>query len=263
MKHKRGPEDCGKDKAKHPYGKYAPNGRLSATTESGIIKSWWGLNAHEANLGVCTDNLVVVDIDPRHGGDRSLVELDKLHGDWPHTWRSLTGGGGEHIIFAAPEGVEITGVIAAQTDNPPLGPGIDIKAQGGYIVAPPSRHISGRSYCWSVGHHPADTPLALPPDWLVEKLTTKQSNGSPREPVPAGEWERIVTGPITEYRDLAIARIAGHLFRRWVDISVAISLVKAWNVSHCVPPLSDNEVTTILSRIAQKEAKRLDEESAQ
>jgi hypothetical protein len=257
-KHKRRPESCS-SAAKHPHGKFAPKGLLSATCESGIIKSWWGLNAREANLGVCTDNLIVVDIDPRHGGDQSLVELDKLHGDWPHTWRSLTGGGGEHIIYRAPEGAEILSFAAEQMDNPPLGRGIDVKARGGYIVAPPSRHISGRSYHWSVDHHPSETPLALPPDWLVEKLATKRSNGAPREPVPAGEWDRIINS--TEYRDLAIARLGGFLFRHWFGINATVTLVKDWNARH-PPSIPDDEVIRILDRIAEKEAQRLDRERA-
>src|SRR5262245_52999791 len=54
---------CGKNAAKHPYGKLAPNGLLSATTESGIVKHWFGYLAPQANLGVQTDKLIVIDID--------------------------------------------------------------------------------------------------------------------------------------------------------------------------------------------------------
>src|SRR5215831_14106813 len=141
---------CGKQAAKHPVARYAPNGHLSATLETGIVKLWFGLRVPEANLGVATEKLVVVDVDPRHGGDESLKKLEAEHGELPPTWRSLTGGGGEHIIFAAPEGVEISSFRAEGMNDPPLGPGIDIRARGGYIVSPPSRHISGGTYCWNV-----------------------------------------------------------------------------------------------------------------
>jgi hypothetical protein len=261
-KHKRGPEPC-PSPAKHPCGRYAPHGLLSATTESGIIKSWWGLNAREANLGVCTDKLVVIDLDPRHGSEESLAELDKLGFEFPHTWRSLTDGGGEHIIYAAPEGVEISSFSAEQMTDPPLGRGIDVRARGGYIVAPPSRHISGRYYAWSVDHHPADVPLALPPDWLIEKLGPKArpANGSVL-PVPSAEWEALITGAVTEYRDMAVARLAGHLLRRSVDGGVALSLLRAWNACHCVPALTDQEVLGIFTRIARREVNRLEQEHA-
>ena len=133
--------DCGRNAAKHPYGKLAPNGLLSATVETGVVKHWWGYLAPEANLGVTTDRLIVVDVDPRHGGDESFRALEAEHGEMPTTWRVLTGGGGEHVIFACPDGVEISNVVAEQMTDPPLGRGIDIRARGGYIVAPPSKHI--------------------------------------------------------------------------------------------------------------------------
>ena len=49
-------------------------------------------------LALLTDKLIVLDIDPRHDGDSSLAELERDH-EFPSTWRVLTGGGGEHIIF--------------------------------------------------------------------------------------------------------------------------------------------------------------------
>jgi hypothetical protein len=85
---------CGKQAAKHPVGRYAPNGIHSATVESGIVKLWFGLRVPEANLGVCTEKLVVIDVDPRHGGDESFKQLEAEHGEMPATWRVLTGGGG-------------------------------------------------------------------------------------------------------------------------------------------------------------------------
>jgi hypothetical protein len=258
MRHTRSAEPCSTP-AKHPYGKLAPNGLLSATTETGIIKHWFGLAAPAANLGVVTYKLVVVDIDPRHDGDESLAALERDHGELSRTWRALTGGGGEHIIFGAPDDFEIASSNAR--DNPVLGAGIDIRARGGYIVAPPSRHISGRSYAWSVDHHPAETPLAAPPDWLIEKLAARATNSTNCAPVPSTKWAKLVAGPITEYRDMAAARIAGHLFRRWVDIDVVVSLMRGWNVMHCVPPLTDGELISILNRIADREAMRLEREN--
>jgi hypothetical protein len=140
---------CGKNAAKHPVARYAPNGHLSATTETGIVKLWWGLRVPEANLGVRTEKLVVIDVDPRHGGDESFAALEREH-EIPPTWRTLTGGGGEHILFACPDGIEIANVVAKQMSEPPLGPGIDVRARGGYIVAPPrgtsrAGHIAGPS----------------------------------------------------------------------------------------------------------------------
>src|SRR5262249_24193559 len=103
---------CGKQAAKHPVARYAPHGHLSATLETGIVKLWFGLRVPEANLGVATERLVVIDTDPRHGGDESLRKLEAEHGELPLTWRALTGGGGTHDIYAAPAGVEIASFSA-------------------------------------------------------------------------------------------------------------------------------------------------------
>ena len=97
---------CGKSQcpapAKHPHGKLAPRGLLSATTEPGILKHWFAVSAPQANLGVVTNKLVVLDVDPRHDGDASLRNLERNHQPLPLTWRALTGGGGEHVIFQLP-----------------------------------------------------------------------------------------------------------------------------------------------------------------
>ena len=250
--------------AKHPYGKLAPNGSLSATTETGVIKHWWGYLAPEANLGVVTNRLVVVDVDPRHGGDKSFRALEAEHGEIPKTWRVITGGGdgGEHILFACRDGIEVANVVAEQTIDPPLGRGIDIRARGGYIVAPPSRHISGRVYAWSVDHHPQDVPLAPAPDWLIARLTERTRTaasppGASTKLIASGVWQRL-TEPVTEYADMAAARIAGHLLRRWVDPYLVAGLLHAWNRTYVRQPLPDDELRSILNRIAQREDRRRD-----
>ena len=159
---------------KHPFARLVPNGLLSASTDEAVIRKWF-TDEPNANLGVVTDKLVVLDIDPRHDGDSSLADLERDH-DFPATWRVLTGGGGEHVLFACPAGVEINSSTAAM--NRILGPGVDIRARNGYIVAPPSRHISGRHYAWSVDHHPADIPIAEAPAWLIERLAAPVQGGN-------------------------------------------------------------------------------------
>jgi hypothetical protein len=250
---------CGKQAAKHPYSLrgFAPHGHLDATTDTGILKLWFGLRVPEANLGVATEKLVVIDTDPRHGGDESLKKLEAEHGELPLTWRSLTGGGGTHDIYAAPAGVEITNVVAEGMNDPPLGPGIDVRARGGYIVAPPSRHISGGVYAWSVDHHPADVPLATAPDWLVERLTVRSTNGGIAH--DSAQWAARKAGMISEYRDMAIAQVAGKLLCAVsLDPAFVATLVHDWNACHCDPPLPEDEVQVIFNRICKKHRQRVE-----
>jgi hypothetical protein len=257
---------CGANAAKHPYGKIAVNGILSATIESGVVKHWFGYLAPEANLGVVTDKLIVLDVDPRHNGDESFAALEREHGAMPPTWRALTGGGGMHVLFACPDDVVLDTFIASQQGNP-LGPGIDLKARKGYIVAPPSRHISGRVYAWSVDHHPSNVPLAVAPDWLLARLTARTSapggDSTNVEPLPSDVWSQLTGQPISEYRDMAAARIAGHLFRHNIDYRLVLGLLHAWNSAWCKPPLGYRELKGIVDRIATREAVRIERENAQ
>ena len=206
---KRG-ADC-TSPAKHPFGPLAPHGLLSASVDSDLIRQWFSEVPH-ANLGAVTDKLIALDVDPRHDGDESLRALEREHGELPTTWRVLTGGLGQHLMFTCPDGVEVRSSRAS--DNPVLGPGIDIRARSGYIIAPPSRHISGRVYAWSVDHHPSEVALAVAPDWLIKRLAAPAADEA--EARPPDVWQRL-TGSVKDYPDMAAAQVFGHLLRRWVD----------------------------------------------
>jgi Bifunctional DNA primase/polymerase, N-terminal len=246
---------CGRNAAKHPYGKLAPRGLLSATTDAGIIKHWWGYAAPDANLGVVTDRLVVVDIDPRHDGDESFAALIREHGELPPTWRVLTGGGGEHALFVAPDGAEIASFTAQTMDSPPLGSGIDVRARGGYIVAPPSRHISGREYAWSVDHHPKNVALAPAPQWLIERLTVSNKaaptdGADQHEPLSPAEWVKRLQ-PASEYPDDVACAIVGHLLAFGCQYQVVLGIMRPWARES---GLDQQKLEEIVDRIARKEA---------
>ena len=132
-----GKADC-QHPGKHPIGRLAPKGRNSATTDPETIRRWWGQYPH-ANVAIATgpeSGLVVVDVDPRNGGDKSF---EKLPGIMPITPMVHTGGGGEHYFLSTP-----ATAMKIKSKNEMGGiPGIDQKADGGYVMAPPSNHISG------------------------------------------------------------------------------------------------------------------------
>jgi putative DNA primase/helicase len=122
---------------KHPL---VAGGFHAATTDPNKIRSWWG-KWPWANVAIATgkvSGLVVLDIDPRNGGD-----LDKLPGNLPLTPTVETGGGGLHYYFQYPEDQDILSIQS-------LFPGVDVKADGGYVIAPPSRHISSEHYSYRV-----------------------------------------------------------------------------------------------------------------
>src|SRR5208337_659349 len=154
-----------------------PNGAHSATTEEKIIRRWWQ-RWPKANVGIATgkvSGLIVGDMDPRNGGDKSLK---KLPGNLPLTPTSRTGGRGEHYLLKYPD----NGCVVKNDTDFAGFLGIDIKSDGGFIVAPPSRHISGEDYYWKIN---LDTPLVPTPNWLLELI--KKENTLDRNAAPVGE----------------------------------------------------------------------------
>lgn len=143
---------------KHPRTR---NGLKDATSRDTAIRAWW-TRWPDANIGLRTgqpSQIVVVDIDLGHHGFDTLVQLEAANGELI-TKEAETGSGGAHLYYQHP-GQEI-GNTAGK-----LGPGLDTRGDGGYVVAPPSRHASGGHYHWCTGHKRIE-PL---PDWLLSLLT--------------------------------------------------------------------------------------------
>lgn len=154
---------------KHPRTK---SGVKDATSDIAQIQNWWR-RFPLANIGVATgatSGIVVIDVDPRNGGTESLAALEREFGSLPPTVESLTGGGGRHLFFKHPGG--------KVRNRSNLRPGIDVKGDSGYIVAPPSTHQSGGSYRWREGHAPSESDLAELPNWLLDAIRAPKSRAA-------------------------------------------------------------------------------------
>lgn len=156
-----GDRGCIKNIGKHPATELVPNGLKDATADLDVIESWFGTRPW--NIGIVTGQASAVfalDIDIRHGGDQCLVKLEQQNGPLPETWRFQTGGGGEHVLFRYP-GCLIPNSVSK------IAPGIDVRGDGGYVVAPPSRHVSGGYYSIAPNCHEV---ISDPPDWLLAQI---------------------------------------------------------------------------------------------
>ena len=240
-----GRKDC-TSPAKHPL---TPNGLKDGSISAERIETWWR-HWPMANVGVLTGQIIVLDVDRHHKGQDgfdTLQDLEREHDELPPTWQFETGGGGWHYVFQAPQGVEI------RNSNGKLGPGLDVRGAGGYIVAPGSTHVSGRPYSVSVDHSPDDVPLALLPQWVVERLKEQTAKLGR----PASEWREMAREGVDEgARNDAIARMAGHLLRRNVDAILVLEMMLAWNEARFRPPLPDKDVERTVNSIARKELQR-------
>ena len=241
-----GNADCGSP-AKHPIARLAPQGLKNASVDASIVTPWFSTSGR--NIGIATGHqsgIVVLDVDPRHGGDESLVALERQWGPLPVTWRFLTGGGGMHIIFRHPGG-------RVSNSAGQIAPGLDLRADGGYIVAPPSVHISGRAYAVSVDHHPDEVELAAMPDWLEKAVRTPTAR-SPADRQGKGAPLQLLQAPIASGgRNHALTQVAGKLFAHRHRMADVLDLLLFINKHACAPPLDDDEIVKIVASLATRE----------
>jgi Bifunctional DNA primase/polymerase, N-terminal/Primase C terminal 1 (PriCT-1) len=233
---------------KHPMSRYASNGFKDASTDPKKIRWWWEC-APDANVAIAPHpNCVVLDVDPKHGGDATLDRFETQHGNLPATWTVKTGGNGWHHYF----GVE----TAVQNTVSQVGLGLDFKGAGnGYVVAPPSRHVSGNRYEWVAGRALSDIPIAPMPGWLL--AATRSGGAGKAVATPSATWRELVRNGVGEgARNQNIAKLAGHFLRRYVDPVVTLEIMTTWNLVRCKPPLSEAEVQHIVNNIAGREMKR-------
>jgi len=125
-----------------------------------------------------------------------------------------------------------------------LGTGLDIRGDGGYIIAPPSLHRSGKRYIWEVSHEPEDTSLAPMPAWLLAlcQESTRREAPSAGEPIPEGRRND------TLFRRGCGLRTSGYTER------VILAALREMNATQCQPPLPEADVATIAASCARYEA---------
>jgi hypothetical protein len=153
------------------------HGFRDATTDQQKIRQWW-TETPAANIGMPTgavSGLIVLDIDPRNGGEEALETLIRQHGRLPETAEQITGGGGRHYVFRHPGRPVKCGSLA---------PGVDIKGDGGYIIVAPSIHSSGRAYTWDgIAGAKALLSLAEAPGFLCSPEAGGKPHGA-AGPIP-------------------------------------------------------------------------------
>ncbi len=222
-----------KERDKTPIVKWAD----VATTEENMLVGWWD-TMPEANIAIACgkrSGIVVLDVDAGHGGYESLTVLFEKYGPLPTTPVSKTGSGGEHIFFKHP-GIEIRNSAGK------LGKGLDIRGDGGYVVAPPSIHPNGNAYEWEV--RPSETPLADMPEWMIELLREKNP-----QPQAKTESEEIIMGERNNY----LTQLAGSMRRKGFTEDGIFAALQVQNRQKCSPPLADGELWQISRSVSRYE----------
>ena len=208
---------------KHPaLDKLDPYLSRPATAEELRSWSWPGVGLVTGPVS----GVLVLDVDGLEGES----ELKKY--GHPATPMARTPSGGMHLYFKHPEHHVRTRIKVA--------PGLDVKASGGYVVAPPSAGPNGQSYEWVLS--PDEAELADPPEWLMRLLARERA----KEPAgPVGG--RIPPGK----RNDVLASLAGTMRRRGMGEGEILAALQVTNEQRCQPPLEAEEVAKIAASVAR------------
>lgn len=206
----------------------------SATTEKSKIERWWNQNPRY-NIGIATGNksngLVVIDLDVDKNkgidGYEVLRDWQNKHGELPETWQSITGRGGYHYFYKD---------TITHSNKVGLYEGVDIRGEGGYIVAPPSVHPNGNTYEWE--QEPKEYEIAQVDDIVNDFFkgekqridSEHKTNFKVPELIPEGK--RVDT----------IVRLIASLRTKGLDDDAIKAAVRVENEKRCNPPLKEKEL---------------------
>ena len=227
------------------------------------VKEWFA-NWFDANIGIVTgkiSNLVVFDLDSEHA-----VEYANKQGGFPETVKVKTGKG-YHLYMQHP-GFEIRNSVNKRLD-------LDIRADGGFVVAPPSVHGSGRQYEWEKSCSIFEIATAPCGPWKINYL--KSIANSTKEPKPKKQQQApkpsdtvdtaktqsgeghyadvLKNGAVEGMRNHSATKIIGHLLGKGNDESVVWELVRQWNSDKNNPPLDENELRRTFDSVKKLDAK--------
>lgn len=198
------PVGAGPDR-KRPLARWSEHQQRRATDAE--IRDWFS-QWPDAGVGIVTgpiSGIVVIDIDPRHGGDVTWRDMIWRHGSPEHTWSVQTPSRGMHHYFRMPPGAPWRNTAGD------IGPGIDTRAAGGCITCPPTVRPDGRRYVWAAGGCPwnvsLDEPaaeLADPPPWLAQMLNGVEARRTARPAPPSSPAPHVTVR--TAYVRAALTR---------------------------------------------------------
>jgi len=220
-----------------------------ATIESDRIKKWWSA-VPDLNIGVATGSVSgfwVLDVDGDEG-EASLRKVEAEHCPLPSTIEVITGKG-RHLYFRLGE----QGPVKNSARQ--VAPGIDVRGDGGYVLAPPSIHPSGRAYTWSVD---SANEFADAPDWLYALVGNCGGNDGTKGK-PLEHWHRVLTNTVRNgERNSTLTSICGKLLHAGInDLILLYDLMLCVNTARCEQPLAEAEIETIVASVVRTHLKRL------
>ena len=212
-----------------------PHGCLDAKKDVGAIRAWWKKHP-DASIGVATgsmSNLIVIDEDIDENKDingaRSVRAWEKVNGEFSETVTAITGRGGYHLYFhyTGAEYKNRTGIIE----------GVDVRGEGGYVIAPPSIHPNGTEYTWE--YDPDEIPVAEVDERVMKFLSIGKEDQGSTFKLP----DRIPNGE----RNTVLFKLACSMQAQGIPDGAIAAAIKKSNDTLCDEPLPDSEIEVIVS----------------
>ena len=227
--------------AKHPM---ISGGVHSASRNIHRVSGWWE-KWQDANIGMHTNQLTVLDVDGAEGLSeiRELVKTYDTGKVLAQVPRARTGSGGLHFFFLrSPVGNRVK-----------FRPGLDVRSEGGYVILPPSLHVSGRRYTWEISL--TDGFFAPMPGWLVN-ATKKQAPGFlAGSGAQLSKDQRLDIDSLPPIHDggrsNGLASICGRFYAEGRPVTEILTMLNEVNRKCCVPPLETGEVENIVRSIGR------------
>lgn len=204
---------------------------------------YWSIRPNANIAIVCGEpsgNLVAIDLDCHGGPDgrETLKRWEDEHGELPETVSVITGSGGKHLLYRVSHSFP-------KFENAQMG--VDVRAEGSYVVAPPSIHPNGEPYEWSVS--PDDMDVAEADELVYQFIEFVRPQRAER-----GEGERFeLPDEIIEDRNTNLFRYASSLRSTGRTEEEILLLVKNANERKCKPPLKESEVKKICKSVLRYE----------
>ena len=240
------------------------HGCTDGKADANAVKEWWA-NYPRANIGICTGKaasgkyLTVIDLDideakNKHGDEELLRYCSENGVQFPDTLTAITGRGGRHLFYYTDEEIRNT------TD---LLPGIDVRGEGGYIVAAPSIHPNGNSYKWADGFRPekiaqADEAVLAFLQQKKQKVKTdvpkvdeEASKRRKPDPLPLDPLDRVISNLALDFsqgtRNDSLFKLTASLQARGFEDNEIKRLLYQANAERCTPSIEQSELDTIIN----------------
>lgn len=213
--------------------------------EDALVK-WW-TEWPEAQIAlVCgaLSGVTVVDIDWLKDKDKVIlydksIKPESLSDRLVGSPVSITGSLGRHVFFNFFDVKNSTKAVHSQ---------IDVKSAGGYVILPPSKHETGRTYVWDETKIAWDSPLIAPPQKLVDAC--KKAEAAPKD------WGKLIKGIGSGARNTSGSKVVGGLIRAFRnDLGAAWGLFVLWNKGN-TPPMSEDELKREFNSILKNDYAR-------